>query len=176
MSLSIFPRRHNFDNARFLLRREGNTSDKNFSCKSARRIRLNGRVSGMQERTRDDTRERGSPDVRERERRRDKGRRDKKGKCERNENRGQKQDMIREQKDIPLLVYSSSFFSSLILTSTSDFYFRLLLFYSFHLCSFLCFSCSAFICIREDEAHFADQKLRSSLRRSINYTEEIIRS
>lgn len=77
----------------------------------------------MQERTRDDTRERGSPDVRERERRRDKERRDKKGKCERNENRGQKQDMIREQKDIPLLVYSSSFFPSLILTSTSDFYF-----------------------------------------------------
>lgn len=119
LSLSIFPRRHNFDIARFLLRREGNTSDKNFSCKSARRIRLNGRVSGMQERTRDDTRERGSPDVRERERRRDKERRDKKGKCERNENRGQKQDMIREQKDIPLLVYSSSFF----FFSYSDFYF-----------------------------------------------------
>lgn len=101
LSLSIFPRRHNFDIARFLLRREGNTSDKNFSCKSARRIRLNGRVSGMQERTRDDTRERGSPDVRERER--DKERRSKKGKCERNENRGQKQNMIREQKDIPLV-------------------------------------------------------------------------
>lgn len=129
----------------------------------------------MQERTRDDTRERGSPDVRERERRRDKGRRNKKGKCERNENRGLKQDMIREQKDIPLLVYSSSFFLLLFWLLLLISYFWLLLFYSFHLCLFLCFfSCSAFICIRENEAHFADKKSRSSLRRSINYTEEII--
>lgn len=66
-------------------------SDKNFDCKSQRTIRLNGGVSGMQERAREDIG--GGVYESERERKR-KEEKDRKGV------QTEKQDMIRELEEI----------------------------------------------------------------------------
>lgn len=124
------------------LRREGNTSDKNFSCKSAWCIRLNGRVSGMQERARDDIRERVALPIRVADRsgkiKREKARRENGGKQE-----TQKQDMIHELEETAVSVPGSLLFFpsfprlSLLLLYFLYFRFRSLLFFRSNLFCFI---------------------------------------
>lgn len=81
-------------------------SDKNFDCKSQRTIRLNGRVSGMQERAREDMGGGGGIYESERER-------EKKEEKDRKGVQTEKQDMIRELEELEEFAPAAFYFSSL---------------------------------------------------------------